>query len=200
MEVLPGPDFPSGGIVIDESLTDAYAHGKGSLRIRARAEIVKLTRARDGIVVTELPYLVGPERVVGRIQELMRNDKLPQVTDVNNTSDRHTGLRIEIELRPGANAQAVLTELYRVTPLEDTFGINNVVLVDGVPTTVGLWELCNHYVEHRLEVVRAAPSSASSVPSDGSTSWRACSSPSMRSISSCRSSGRPRTRPRPATV
>ena len=84
----------------------------------------------------------------------MRNDKLPQVTDVKNTSDRHTGLRLEIELRPGANANAVLTELYRATPLEDSFGINNVVLVDGVPTTVGLWELCNYYIEHRLEVIR----------------------------------------------
>lgn len=154
MEVLPGPDFPSGGIIIDESLADAYEHGKGSIRIRARTEVVKLTRSRDGIVVTELPYLVGPERVVARIQELMRNDKLPQVTDVKNTSDRHTGLRLEIELRPGANANAVLTELYRATPLEDSFGINNVVLVDGVPTTVGLWELCNYHIEHRLEVVR----------------------------------------------
>ena len=154
MEVLPGPDLPSGGIIVDESLAEAYEHGKGSFRIRARTEIVKLTRARDGIVVTELPYLVGPERVVSRIQELMRDEKLPQVTDVKNTSDRRTGLRIEIELRPGANAPAVLTQLFKMTPLEDSFGINNVVLVDGVPTTVGLWELCNHYVSHRLEVVR----------------------------------------------
>ena len=154
MEVLPGPDLPSGGIIVDESLAEAYEHGKGSFRIRARTEIVKLTRARDGIVVTELPYLVGPERVVSRIQELMRDEKLPQVTDVKNTSDRRTGLRIEIELRPGANAPAVLTQLFKMTPLEDSFGINNVVLVDGVPTTVGLWELCNHYVLHRLEVVR----------------------------------------------
>ncbi len=153
MKVVPGPDFPSGGIVIDDSLAEAYAHGRGSVRIRARTEIVKLTRSRDGIVVTELPYLVGPERVVGRIQELMRDNKLPQVTDVKNTSDRQTGLRLEIELRPGANAGAVLTELYRVTPLEDSFGINNVVLIDGVPTTVGLWELCDHYIQHRLEVV-----------------------------------------------
>ena len=154
MEVLPGPDFPSGGIVIDDGLADAYATGRGSVRIRARTEVVKLTRARDGIVVTELPYLIGPERVVARIQDLMRNDKLPLVTDVKNTSDRRTGLRLEIELKPGANAEAVLTELFRLTPLEDSFGINNVVLVDGVPTTLGLWDLCNHYVEHRLEVVR----------------------------------------------
>ncbi|MCZ7630600.1 MAG: hypothetical protein M5U19_16875 [Microthrixaceae bacterium] len=153
MEVLPGPDFPSGGTIIDESLADAYAHGKGSIRIRARNRGREADPARDGIVVTELPYLVGPERVVARIQELMRSDKLPQVTDVKNTSDRRTGLRLEIELKPGANANAVLTELFRTTPLEESFGINNVVLVDGVPTTVGLWELCNHYIEHRLEVV-----------------------------------------------
>ncbi len=154
MAVLPGPDFPSGGIVVDDGLADAYATGRGTVRIRATAEVVDLTRARQGIVVTELPYLVGPERVVGRIQELMRNGKLPLVSDVKNTSDRHTGLRIEIELRPGANGRAVLTELYRQTPLEESFGINNVVLVDGVPTTVGLHDLCRHYVEHRLDVVR----------------------------------------------
>ena len=154
MAVLPGPDFPSGGIVVDDGLAEAYATGRGSFRIRARAEIVKLTRAREGIVVTELPYQVGPERVVSRIQELVRNGKLPLVSDVKNTSDRHTGLRIEIELRPGANAKAVLTELYRQTPLEESFGINNVVLVDDNPTTVNLYELCHHYVEHRLDVVR----------------------------------------------
>jgi DNA gyrase subunit A len=154
MKVLPGPDFPSGGIIVDDGLADAYAHGKGSVRIRAKAEIVKLTRAREGIVVTELPYQVGPERVVSRVQELMRDEKLPQVTDIKNTSDRHTGLRLEIELRPGVNAQAVLTELFRTTPLEDSFSINNVVLIDGVPTTVGLWDLCEHYVRHRLDVVR----------------------------------------------
>ncbi|MFV0315621.1 MAG: DNA topoisomerase (ATP-hydrolyzing) subunit A [Microthrixaceae bacterium] len=154
MKVLPGPDLPSGGIIVDESLAEAYATGRGSFRIRARTEIVKLTRARDGIVVTELPYLVGPERVVARIQELMRDDKLPQVTDVKNTSDRRTGLRLEIELRPGANARAVLTELFKMTPLEDSFGINNVVLVDGVPTTLGIWDLCNHYISHRLDVIR----------------------------------------------
>jgi DNA gyrase subunit A len=154
MAVLPGPDFPSGGIVVDDGLAEAYATGRGSIRIRARAEVVDLTRARQGIVVTELPYLVGPERVVGRIQELVRAGKLPFVTDVKNTSDRHTGLRIEIELRPGENGRAALTELYRLTPLEESFGINNVVLVDGVPTTLGLYDLCRHYVEHRLDVVR----------------------------------------------
>jgi len=154
MAALPGPDLPSGGVIVDDGLAEAYETGRGSFRVRATAEVVDLTRSRQGIVVTELPYLVGPERVVGRIQELMRNGKLPLVTDVKNTSDRHTGLRIEIELRPGANARAVLTELYRLTPMEDTFGINNVVLVDGTPRTLGLYDLCQHYIDHRLDVVR----------------------------------------------
>ena len=154
MAVLPGPDLPSGGIIVDDGIAEAYRTGRGSFRIRAKVEIVDLTRARQGLVVTELPYQVGPERVVTRIQELVRNNKLPMVTDIKNTSDRHTGLRIEIELRPGANARAVLTELYRQTPLEETFGVNNVVLVDGNPTTVGLYELCHHYIEHRLDVIR----------------------------------------------
>jgi len=154
MEVLPGPDFPSGGVIVDDSIAEAYRTGRGSFRIRAKVDIVDLTRARQGLVVTDLPYQVGPERVVSRIQELVRTDKMPMVTDIKNTSDRHTGLRIEIELRPGANARALLTELYRQTPLEETFGINNVVLVDGNPRTVGLFELCHHYIEHRLDVIR----------------------------------------------
>ncbi len=154
MAVLPGPDFPSGGIVVDDDIAEAYRTGRGSFRIRAKVQIVDLTRARQGLVVTDLPYQVGPERVVARIQDLVRSGKLPMVTDIKNTSDRHTGLRIEIELRPGANAKAVLTELYRQTPLEETFGVNNVVLVDGNPTTLGLYDLCHHYIEHRLDVVR----------------------------------------------
>ena len=154
MAVVPGPDFPSGGIVVDDDIAEAYRTGRGSFRIRARVEIVDITRARQGLVVTELPFQVGPERVVARIQDLVRSGKLPMVTDIKNTSDRHTGLRIEIELRPGANAKAVLTELYRQTPLEETFGINNVVLVEGNPTTLGLYDLCHHYIEHRLDVVR----------------------------------------------
>lgn len=152
--VLPGPDLPSGGVIIDEGLSEAYATGRGSFRIRATAEIVKLTKSREGIVVTQLPYMVGPERVIGRIKELISVGKITTVSDIKNLSDRHTGLNITIECKPGVNAAAVLTELYRQTPLEESFGINNVVLVDGKPTTVGLWDLCNLYAEHRLDVVR----------------------------------------------
>jgi DNA gyrase subunit A len=154
MKVLPGPDLPTGGIIIDDGLAEAYATGRGSFRIRATAEIVNITRARQGIVVTELPYMVGPERVISRITDLVNSGKLTGVADVKNLSDRHTGLNLTIEAKAGVNAGALLTELYRVTPLEETYGVNNVVLVDGVPTTVGLWELCNLYAEHRLEVVR----------------------------------------------
>ena len=154
MAVLPGPDLPSGGIIIDDGLAEAYRTGRGSFRIRAATEIVKLTKSRQGIVVTQLPYMVGPERVVSRVQELVNNGKLNGISDIKNLSDRHTGLNITIECKPGVNAAAVLTDLFRQTPLEESFGINNVVLVDGKPTTVGIWDLCNLYAEHRLEVVR----------------------------------------------
>ncbi|NLA34916.1 MAG: DNA topoisomerase IV subunit A [Actinobacteria bacterium] len=154
MKVLPGPDLPSGGIVIDDSLADAYATGRGSFRMRATAEVVNLTKSRQGIVVTELPYMVGPERIVGRIQELVNLGKLNGVSAVKNLQDRRTGMNITIECKPGVNAKAVLTELYKLTPMEESFGINNVVLVNGVPTTLGIWDLCNYYADHRLDVVR----------------------------------------------
>ncbi len=156
MEVLPGPDFPSGGILIDDGLRDAYEGGRGTIRIRAKAETVKLTRSREALVITELPYMVGPEKVITKINELASVGKLPGVDEregAKNLSDKNNPLRIQIDLRPGASSKAVLANLYRMTPLEETFGINNVVLVDGVPTTVGLWDLCNYYIDHRLEVV-----------------------------------------------
>jgi len=154
MEVLPGPDFPSGGTVIDDGLTEAYATGRGSFRIRAKAEIVEVKGTkRHQIVVTELPYQVGPERVVSRVQELVNTGKLTGVHSVNDFSDRRSGLNITIETKPGVNPRAMLTELYRLTPLEESFGVNNVVLVEGVPTTVGLWDLADLYIEHRLDVI-----------------------------------------------
>ncbi|HEX7096778.1 MAG TPA: DNA topoisomerase (ATP-hydrolyzing), partial [Acidimicrobiales bacterium] len=153
LAVLPGPDFPSGGIVIDDGIREAYETGRGAVRVRAKVEIERLTRTRDAIVVTELPYLVGPERVISRIGDLVRDSKITEIADVKNLSDRRSGLRIQIELKGGANAQRVLAELYRHTPLEESFGINNVVLVNGVPTTLGLYDLCQHYITHRLDVV-----------------------------------------------
>jgi DNA gyrase subunit A len=152
MKVLPGPDFPSGGIVVDEGLRDAYQTGRGSFRIRAKAHVEQVTRSRQAIVVTELPYLVGPERVLGKVQELANTGRIIGVAGIADLSDMN-GLRIQIDVKPAVNPQAVLQELYRLTPLEETFGINNVVLVNGVPTTLGIYDLCRHYIEHRLEVI-----------------------------------------------
>ncbi|MBU97704.1 MAG: DNA topoisomerase IV [Acidimicrobiaceae bacterium] len=153
LEVLPGPDFPSGGIIVDEDLKEAYKTGRGTFRIRAKVEFEKLTRTRQGIVVTELPYMVGPEKVVKKINELVVADKLSGIADAKNLSDRKSGLRLLITLKPNVNPEAVLAELYKQTPLEETFGINNVVLVNGIPETLGIYDLCKHYVDHRLNVV-----------------------------------------------
>ena len=152
MEVLPGPDFPTGGIVVDDGLREAYETGRGSFRIRAKAHVEQVTRSRQAIVVTELPYLVGAERVLGKVQELANSGRLVGVAGIADLSDMH-GLRIQIDVKPAVNPQAVLQELYRLTPLEETFGINNVVLVDGVPTPLGIYDLCRHHIDHRLEVI-----------------------------------------------
>jgi DNA gyrase subunit A len=153
MAVLPAPDFPSGGIIIDDGLRDAYLTGRGSIRVRARAEVAQVSARRQGIEITELPYLVGPERVVAKIKELMLAGKLNGISDIKNLTDRHHGLRIQIECKTGVNPHAVLTALYRLTPMEESFGINNVVLVNGQPRTLGLYDLCQAYVDHRLDVV-----------------------------------------------
>ena len=153
MEVLPGPDFATGGIIVDDDLRTAYETGRGTFRIRAKAEIVDVTRARQGLVVTELPYLVGAERVIAKIKELVNNGKLSGIADVKNLSDRKSGLRLVIECKTGIRPDLLLQKLYKLTPLEESFGINNVVLVNGVPTTLGIYDLCNYYITHRLDMV-----------------------------------------------
>ena len=152
MKVLPGPDFPSGGTVVNDGLREAYQTGRGSFRIRAKAEPEQITRSRQALVVTELPYLVGPERVISKVQELVNNGRLAGIAGISDLSDMK-GLRIQIDLKPGVKPRFALQDLYRLTPLEETFGINNVVLVDGVPTTLGIYDLCHHYIEHRLDVI-----------------------------------------------
>ena len=153
MEVLGGPDFSSGATVLtDDGLIAAYETGRGSVRVRARVSVESVTRRRQALIVTELPYLVGPERVVSRITELLGADRLAGVSGVADLSDMD-GLRLQIDLKPDVDPAAVLSALHRLTPLEETFNVNNVVLVDGVPTTVGLRELCEHYIAHRLSVV-----------------------------------------------
>jgi DNA gyrase subunit A len=155
MRHIPGPDLPTGGKVVGlDGIREAYETGRGSFRTRATARIESLTPRKKGIVITELPYLVGPERVRERIAELVRSKKLQGITDVEDYTDRERGLRLVVEIRSGFNPEAILEQLYRLTPLEDGFAINNVALVAGQPRTLGLKQLLEVYVAHRLEVVR----------------------------------------------
>ncbi|MBO3749039.1 DNA topoisomerase IV subunit A [Streptosporangiaceae bacterium NEAU-GS5] len=155
MRFVPGPDLPTGGSIIGlQGVRDAYETGRGTFRMRARATVENVTPRKKGIVVTELPFNVGPERVVTKIKELVTAKKLLGISDLKDLTDRHKGLQLVIEVKNGFNPEAVLEELYRQTPMEETFGINNVALVDGQPRTLGLRELLQVYVDHRIEVVR----------------------------------------------
>ncbi|MBT1675801.1 DNA gyrase/topoisomerase IV subunit A [Curtobacterium aurantiacum] len=154
MEFVPGPDLPSGGTIVGLSgVRDAYATGRGSFRTRAKVSVENLTPRKVGLVVTELPYLVGPERVIEKIKDGVQSKKLVGISDVNDLTDRNHGLRLVIGIKSGFNPTAVLEQLYKHTPLEDGFGINNVALVGGSPRTLGLRELLDVYVQHRLDVV-----------------------------------------------
>ncbi len=155
MRFVPGPDLPTGGKIIGlDGIRDAYETGRGIFRTRAAARIEKLTPRRNGIVVTELPYGVGPEKVITRIKDLVQAKKLNGVSDLKDLTDMKHGLRLVIEVRSGFVPEAVLAELYRLTPMEETFGINNVALVDGQPKVLGLRELLQIYVDFRIDVVR----------------------------------------------
>ncbi len=155
MRFVPGPDLPTGGRIVGlEGVREAYETGRGIFRTRATTSIEQLTPRRSGIVVTELPYGVGPEKVMTRIKDLVQAKKLNGISDLKDLTDRKRGLQLVIEVRSGFNPEAVLAELYRLTPMEETFGINNVALVDGQPRVLGLRELLEIFVAHRLEVVR----------------------------------------------
>ena len=155
MKFVPGPDFPTGGIVIGRAaIRDAYETGRGTFKIRAKAEITDITPRKKGIVITELPYAVGPERVITKIRELTKDKKLTGISDITDLSDRKTGLRLVVDVKNGYKPEAVLAELYRQTPLEESFGVNAVALVDGQPQTLGLKAMLQHFLTHRIEVVR----------------------------------------------
>ncbi|MCQ4044813.1 DNA topoisomerase (ATP-hydrolyzing) subunit A [Streptantibioticus rubrisoli] len=155
MRFVPGPDLPTGGRVVGLSgIRDAYETGRGTFKIRSTATIENVTARRKGIVVTELPFTVGPEKVIAKIKDLVGAKKLQGIADVKDLTDRQHGLRLVIEVKNGFNPEAVLEQLYKLTPMEDSFGINNVALVDGQPLTLGLKELLEVYVDHRFDVVR----------------------------------------------
>src|SRR5256885_1411172 len=155
MRYVPGPDLPTGGRIVGlDGIREAYETGRGIFRTRATATISQLTPRRSGIVVTELPYSIGPEKVMTRIKDLVQAKKLNGIADLKDLTDRNRGLHLVIEVRSGFNPEAVLAELYRLTPMEETFGINNVALVDGQPRVLGLRELLEIFVAHRLDVIR----------------------------------------------
>lgn len=155
MRFVPGPDLPGGGTIIGlDGVREAYLTGRGSFRIRASTAIEQITPRRRGIVITELPPSVGPERVIERLKDLVSNRKIEGISDVVDLTDGEHGLRLVIECKNTVNPEALLHELYRLTPLEDGFTVNAVALVDGEPRTLGLRELISVFVEHRLEVVR----------------------------------------------
>ncbi len=155
MKFIPGPDLPNGGIIMGlDGVRDAYETGRGSFKTRARVSIESVSPRKLGLVVTELPYLVGPEKVIEKIKDGVNNKKLQGISDVTDLTDRHNGLRLVIELKTGFDPQVVLDLLFRFTPLEDSFGVNNVALVEGRPQTLGLRDLLSVYLSHRLSVIR----------------------------------------------
>ncbi|MEJ7745055.1 MAG: DNA topoisomerase (ATP-hydrolyzing) [Nocardioidaceae bacterium] len=155
MRYIPGPDLPTGGKIIGlDGIRDAYETGRGTFRMRASARIESVTSRRKGIVVTQLPYNVGPERVVERIKVLVQTKKLQGIADVKDLTDRNHGLQLVIEIKNGFNPEAILEQLYRQTPMEESFGINAVALVDGQPRTLGLKQMLEVYLEHRFDVIR----------------------------------------------
>jgi DNA gyrase subunit A len=154
MAFIPGPDLPTGGIVVGlDGIRDAYETGKGTFRTRARTTIEQVSARRTGIIVTELPYLVGPERVIERIKDGVTKKKITGISNVIDLTDRKHGLRLVIEVKTGFSPEAVLDQLFRLTPLEDGFAINNVALVEGRPVTLGLKEMLRVYIDHRIDVV-----------------------------------------------
>ncbi len=155
MRFIPGPDLPTGGKIVGlDGIRDAYEAGRGSFKMRATARVESVTARRKGIVVTELPYGVGPEKVIERIKTLVQTKKLQGIADVKDLTDREKGLRLVIEVKNGFHPEALLEQLYKATPMEDSFGINAVCLVDGQPRTLGLKEMLEVYLGHRFDVVR----------------------------------------------
>ncbi|MEU8959133.1 DNA topoisomerase IV subunit A [Streptomyces sp. NPDC048518] len=155
MKYVPGPDLPTGGRIVGlNGIKDAYESGRGTFKTRATVSVENVTARRKGLVVTELPFSVGPEKVISKIKDLVGSKKLQGIADVKDLTDRAHGLRLVIEIKNGFVPEAVLEQLYKLTPMEESFGINNVALVDGQPLTLGLKELLEVYLDHRFTVVR----------------------------------------------
>lgn len=153
MDVLPGPDFPTGGIVLGKSgIRKAYETGRGSIQIRAKTRIIE-ENGRERIIVDELPYMVNKAKLVERIADLARDKKIEGITALADESDRD-GMRVVIDVRRDSSAAVILNNLFKMTSLQTSFGFNMLAIVDGVPRTLGLKQIIEHYLEHQRTVIR----------------------------------------------
>ncbi|WP_027108145.1 DNA gyrase subunit A [Lacticigenium naphthae] len=153
MEAIPGPDFPTGGIVLGKSgIRKAYETGRGSIQVRAKATIETLKNGRERILVHELPYLVNKAKLVEKIAELARDKRIEGITDLNDESDRD-GMRVVIDVRKDSSAGVILNNLYKLTPMQTSFGFNMLAIVDGIPKVLGLKTFLEKYLEHQVEVI-----------------------------------------------
>jgi DNA gyrase subunit A len=156
MQVLPGPDFPTAGIIVgSEGIYKAYKTGRGSIKIRAKYEIEERKGGKNAIVITEIPYQVNKARLVEKIAELARDKKIDGIVDLRDESNRK-GIRVVVEVKKDANVNVVVNKLFKHTQLQDSFGIIMLGLVKGQPQTLGLKEILENYLEHRQEVIRRA--------------------------------------------
>jgi DNA gyrase subunit A len=154
MEIIPGPDFPTGGIIIGRSgIRKAYETGRGSITVRAKVEIEQKSNGKEVIIVNEIPYQVNKAKLIEKIAELARDKKIEGITDLRDESDRN-GMRIVIEVRKDANANVLLNNLYKQTALQTSFGINTLALVNGHPKVLTLKQCLVHYLDHQQVVIR----------------------------------------------
>jgi DNA gyrase subunit A len=154
MQFVKGPDFPTGGYLVGTAgIKEALASGRGSVKMRAVADVQEVTRGRTAIVVTQMPYQVSIERVMEKVRVLVEDKRITGIADIRNESDSRRGTRLVVYLKKDAVPQVVLNQLYKNTPLQESFGVNMVGLVDGVPRTLNLAALVGHYLDHQMEVV-----------------------------------------------
>jgi DNA gyrase subunit A len=157
MKHIKGPDFPTGGIILGrQGIREAYETGRGRVRVRAKAHIEDIGRGKEAIVVTELPFMVkkgGPNGLMVKIKDLVEEKKISEISDIQDYSDGRTGMRLVIELKRDAIPKVVLNKLFKHTPMQTTFGVNTVALVDGVPRTLSLPAVIKNYVDHQRDVI-----------------------------------------------
>ena len=155
MKFVPAPDFPTGGEIVGLSgVEEAYATGRGSFKVRATAVIEKVTTRKQGIIITEFPFNIGPEKVVEKIADLVKAKKIQGISDIVDLSDGQQGTKVVVEIKNGYEPEDILEKLYKLTPMEDQFSVNAVALVNGRPLTLGLKDLLLVFIDHRIDVVR----------------------------------------------